>query len=51
MWKRGSEMQVISAPMKNGREWYVTLADILEPDAEPKDFLAPQAVAKRLSNS
>ena len=27
------------------------LADILEPDADPKYFLSPQAVAKLLSNS
>ena len=38
-------------PLKIESECSLSLADILEPDADPKYFLSPQAVAKLLSNS
>ena len=44
-------IQSISAPLKIESECSLSLADILEPDADPKYFLSPQAVAKLLSNS
>ena len=44
-------IQSISAPLKIVSECSLSLADILEPDADPKYFLSPQAVAKLLSNS
>ena len=44
-------IQSISAPLKIVSECSLSLADILEPDADPKYFLSPQEVAKLLSNS
>ena len=41
----------LRAPLKIESECSLSLADILEPDADPKYFLSPQAVAKLLSNS
>ena len=43
-------IQSISAPHKIVSECMLSLDDILEPDADPKYFLSPQAVAKLLSN-
>ena len=48
---RPFSIQSISAPLKIESECSLSLADILEPDADPKYFLSPQAVAKLLSNS
>ena len=44
-------IQRISAPLKTESGYSLSLADILEPEVDPKYFLSQRAVEKLLSNS
>ena len=44
-------IQRISAPLKTESGYSLSLADILEPEVDPKYFLSQRAVEKLLSNT